>query len=219
MFSRSLLRARSTRRVPFRRFLSTNSGASANLIHLEHVHAAHTYHPIPVVFDRAEGVHVWDPEGKHYYDFLSAYSAVNQGHCHPKIQQALVEQSKKVTLSSRAFHNSVFPVFSKYITEYFGYEVVLPMNSGAEGVETALKTARKWGYFRKGIPQNEALIIACEENFHGRTLGIISMSTDPDAREGYGPFLPGLITIPFGDSAALGMSTCHFSSKSNFFQR
>jgi len=145
---------------------------------------------LPVVFAKAQGVHVWDPEGRCYYDFLSAYSAVNQGHCHPKILHALTKQAKTLTLSSRAFYNNVFGPYAKMVTEMFGYDTVLPMNTGAEGVETAMKLARKWGYEKKGIAENEAIILACSNNFHGRTLGVISMSTDPDCRRGFGPFLP-----------------------------
>ncbi|MFH0759642.1 MAG: ornithine--oxo-acid transaminase [Bacteroidota bacterium] len=164
---------------------------------------AHNYHPLPVVLDRGEGVFVWDVEGKRYYDFLSAYSAVNQGHCHPKIVGAMKEQAEKLTLTSRAFYNSMLGEFEAYITSYFGYEKVLPMNSGAEGDETALKLCRKWGYEKKGIPENEAKIIVCEGNFHGRTITIISMSTDPDSYKGFGPYTPGFITIPYNDTDAL----------------
>ncbi|KAJ3219208.1 ornithine aminotransferase [Dinochytrium kinnereticum] len=162
--------------------------SSTEIINLEHTYGAHNYHPIPMVFSRAEGAHVWDPEGKKYIDFLSAYSAVNQGHAHPKIIKALTDQAQKLTLSSRAFYNDVFGVFAKYVTEYFGYDMVLPMNTGAEAVETALKIARKWGYMKKGIPEGKAIILACANNFHGRTITIISMSSDPDATEGFGPF-------------------------------
>ncbi len=164
---------------------------------------AHNYHPLPVVLDRGEGVHVWDVEGKKYYDFLSAYSAVNQGHCHPKIVAAMTEQAQKLTLTSRAFYTSVLGEFEQYITEYFGYDKILPMNSGAEGDETALKLCRKWAYEKKGVPENEAKIIVCEGNFHGRTITIISMSTDPDAYKGYGPYTPGFVTIPYNDTEAL----------------
>ncbi len=164
---------------------------------------AHNYHPLPVVLDRGEGVYVWDVEGKRYYDFLSAYSAVNQGHCHPKIVDAMIEQSRRLTLTSRAFYNSKLGEFEKYITSYFGYDKVLPMNSGAEGDETALKLCRKWAYEKKGIPENEAKIIVCEGNFHGRTITIISMSTDPDSYKGFGPYTPGFITIPYNDTEAL----------------
>ena len=157
---------------------------------LEEEYSAHNYHPLPVVFHKAKGAHVWDPEGNEYLDFLSAYSAVNQGHCHPKIIQALVDQAQNLTLSSRAFSSDVFGLFAKYVTEFFNYEMVLPMNTGAEAVETGLKLARRWGYVKKGIKPDEAIILAAENNFHGRTLGIISMSTDPDATTQFGPFLP-----------------------------
>jgi ornithine--oxo-acid transaminase len=156
-----------------------------------------------VVLDRGEGVYVWDVEGKRYYDFLSAYSAVNQGHCHPKIVGAMKEQAERLTLTSRAFYNSKLGEFEEYITSYFGYDKVLPMNSGAEGDETALKLCRKWAYEKKGIPENEAKIIVCEGNFHGRTITIISMSTDPDSYKGFGPYTPGFITIPYNDTDAL----------------
>jgi len=172
-------------------------------IQREDKYGAHNYHPLPVVLDRGEGVYVWDVEGKRYYDFLSAYSAVNQGHCHPKIVGAMTEQVNKLTLTSRAFYNSLLGEFEQYITEYFGYDKVLPMNSGAEGDETALKLCRKWGYEKKGIPENEAKIIVCEGNFHGRTITIISMSTDPDSYKGFGPYTPGFVTIPYNDTEAL----------------
>ncbi len=164
---------------------------------------AHNYHPLPVVLDRGEGIYVWDVEGKRYFDFLSAYSAVNQGHCHPEIVNALTEQAKKLCLTSRAFHNSSLGEYEEYITGYFGYEKVLPMNTGVEGVETAIKLCRKWAYLKKGIPQNQAKIIVCENNFHGRTVTIVSISTDPDARKDYGPYTIGFVTIPFNDAAAL----------------
>jgi ornithine--oxo-acid transaminase len=172
-------------------------------IQREDKYGAHNYHPLPVVLDRGEGVHVWDVEGNKYYDFLSAYSAVNQGHCHPKIVAAMTEQAQKLTLTSRAFYTSVLGEFEQYITEYFGYDKVLPMNSGAEGDETALKLCRKWAYEKKGVPENEAKIIVCEGNFHGRTITIISMSTDPDSYKGFGPFTPGFVTIPYNDTEAL----------------
>lgn len=155
-------------------------------------YSAHNYHPLPVVFTKAKGAHVWDPEGKEYLDFLSAYSAVNQGHCHPKIIEALVDQASKLTLCSRAFSSDVFGVFAKYITEFFNYEMVLPMNTGAEAVETGLKLARRWGYAKKGIAADEAIILSAVNNFHGRTLGVISMSTDPDATTNFGPYLNGV---------------------------
>jgi len=173
------------------------------LIEWEHKYAAQTYHPIPVVFDRAEGVHVWDPEGRRYYDFLSAYSAVNQGHCHPAILEAMVNQSKKLTLSSRAFYNSIFPKYSKFITEVFGYDRVLPMNTGAETVDTGIKLARRWGYRKKGIPEGQALVITAMSNFHGRTFAAISTSTDPNSVGGFGPLLQGYHIIPYNNVQAL----------------
>jgi ornithine--oxo-acid transaminase len=172
-------------------------------IEREEKYGAHNYHPLPVVLDRGQGPFVWDVEGKRYYDFLSAYSAVNQGHCHPKITAALVEQAQKLTLTSRAFYNSVLGEYEEFITKYFGYDKVLPMNTGVEGDETALKLCRKWAYLKKGIRANQAKIIVCEGNFHGRTITIVSISTDPDARKDYGPFTPGFITIPYNDLPAL----------------
>ena len=176
---------------------------SAKAIELEDHYGAHNYHPLPVVLSKGEGVYVWDVEGKRYFDFLSAYSAVNQGHCHPRIVDAMVEQAKTLTLTSRAFYSDVLGVYEKFICEYFGYEKVLPMNSGAEGDETALKLARRWGYDKKGIPENEAKIVVCENNFHGRTITVISMSTDPDARGGFGPYTPGFVIVPYNDLQAL----------------
>jgi len=164
---------------------------------------AHNYHPLPVVLERGEGVYVWDVDGKRYYDFLSAYSAVNQGHCHPKIVNALTEQSKILTLTSRAFYNNVLGEYEEFITNYFGYDKVLPMNTGAEGDETAIKLCRKWAYQKKGISENEARIIVCEGNFHGRTITVISMSSDPEARNEFGPYTPGFITIPYNNIDAL----------------
>jgi len=175
-------------------------------IQREDQYGAHNYHPLPVVLDRGEGVYVWDVEGKRYYDFLSAYSAVNQGHCHPKIVDAMAEQARKLALTSRAFYNSVLGEFEQYITTYFGYDKVLPMNSGAEGDETALKLCRKWAYEKKGIAEDEAKIIVCEGNFHGRTITIISMSTDPDSYKGFGPYTPGFVTIPYNDTDALAIA-------------
>jgi ornithine--oxo-acid transaminase len=172
-------------------------------INRENLYGAHNYHPLPVVLDRGEGVYVWDVEGKRYYDFLSAYSAVNQGHCHPKIINALVQQASRLTLTSRAFYSSALGEYEEFITKYFGYDKVLPMNSGAEGDETALKLCRKWAYTKKGIPENQAKIIVCEGNFHGRTITVVSMSTDPDSFGGFGPFTPGFIKIPYNDVAAL----------------
>ncbi|MCF8390362.1 MAG: ornithine--oxo-acid transaminase [Bacteroidales bacterium] len=176
---------------------------SQDYISREDKYGAHNYHPLPVVLDRGEGVFVWDVEDKRYFDFLSAYSAVNQGHCNPKIVDAMIEQSKKLTLTSRAFYNSVLGEYEEYVTKYFGYDKVLPMNSGAEGDETALKLCRKWAYEKKGIAENEAKIIVCEGNFHGRTITIISMSTDPDSYKGFGPYTPGFITVPYNDLSAL----------------
>lgn len=166
---------------------------------LEEKHGAHNYHPLPVVIAKGKGAKVWDAEGEAYYDFLSAYSAVNQGHCHPKIIAAMKEQAETLTLTSRAFFNNVLGVFEKYITEYFGYDKVLPMNSGVEADETALKLARKWGYLKKGIPENEAKIVVANDNFHGRTITIISMSTDPDSYKGYGPYTPGFINVRYNN--------------------
>ncbi|MFP4064244.1 MAG: ornithine--oxo-acid transaminase [Bacteroidales bacterium] len=176
---------------------------SKQAIALEEKHGAHNYHPLPVVLSRGEGVFVWDVEGKRYYDFLSAYSAVNQGHCHPKIVDALTEQAKKLALTSRAFHNDVLGEYEKYITGIFGYDKVLPMNTGAEAVETAIKLCRKWAYRKKNIPENQAKIVVCENNFHGRTTTIVSFSNDPDGYKDYGPFTPGFIRIPYNDVDAL----------------
>lgn len=176
---------------------------SEQFIEMEHQYGAHNYHPLPVVLSKGEGAFVWDVEGKRYFDFLSAYSAVNQGHCHPKIVNALCEQAKTLTLTSRAFYNDCLGPYEKYITEYFGYDKVLPMNTGAEADETAMKLARRWGYKVKGIPENEAIIICCEGNFHGRTISIISMSTDPDSYGQFGPFTPGFVKIPYNDCQAL----------------
>lgn len=176
---------------------------SQDYINREDKYGAHNYHPLPVVLDSGNGVFVWDVEGKKYYDFLSAYSAVNQGHCHPKIVKALTDQAQKITLTSRAFYNSVLGEFEQYITSYFGYDKVLPMNTGAEADETAIKLCRRWGYDVKGIPTNEAKIIVCAENFHGRTTTIISMSTDPDSRGGFGPYTPGFVIIPYNNIPAL----------------
>lgn len=176
---------------------------SQQLIDLENKYGAHNYHPLPVVLAKGEGVYVWDVEGKKYYDFLSAYSAVNQGHSHPKILKALVDQASTLALTSRAFYNNVLGVYEKYVTEYFGYDKVLPMNSGAEAVETALKITRKWAYEVKGIDENEAKIIVCEGNFHGQTTTIVSFSSDPTSYTNFGPFTPGFIKIPYNDIDAL----------------
>lgn len=179
------------------------SAKAQHLIDLEDKHGAHNYHPLPVVLEKGEGVFVWDVDGKKYYDFLSAYSAVNQGHCHPKITHTLIEQSQKLALTSRAFYNNVLGEYEKFITSLFGYDKVLPMNTGAEAVETALKIARKWGYEKKGVAENSAKIVVCKGNFHGRTISIISASSDPDARGGFGPYTPGIISIPYNDTHAL----------------
>ena len=177
---------------------------SANqLIELENQYGAHNYHPLPVVLSRGEGVYLWDVDGKQYYDFLSAYSAVNQGHCHPKIVKTLIEQVKTLPLTSRAFFNDKLGIYEKFVTEYFGFEKVLPMNTGAEAVETALKICRKWAYKTKKIAENEAKIIVCADNFHGRTISIVSFSVDPDAYSDYGPYTPGFVTIPYNNLAAL----------------
>lgn len=182
---------------------STTKTLSEELIAQEDRYGAHNYHPLPVVLARGEGVYVWDVEGKRYYDFLSAYSAVNQGHCHPKIVKALTDQAQQLTLTSRAFYNNTLGEYEKYVTEYFGYEKVLPMNTGAEAVETAIKLTRKWGYEVKGLPENQAKIIVCQENFHGRTTTIVSFSTDPVAKTHFGPFTPGFEVIPHNDIPAL----------------
>lgn len=166
-------------------------------------YGAHNYHPLPVVLERGEGVYVWDTDGKRYFDFLSAYSAVNQGHCHPKIVKAMTDQAQRLALTSRAFYNNVLGEWEEYITKYFGYDKVLPMNSGAEADETALKLCRKWAYEKKGIAVGKAKIIVCEGNFHGRTITIVSMSTDPESYGGYGPFTPGFVKIPYNDIPAL----------------
>lgn len=176
---------------------------SADAIALEDKYGAHNYHPLPVVLSRGEGVYVWDVEGKKYYDFLSAYSAVNQGHCHPKIVGAMINQAQTLTLTSRAFYNDKLGVYEEFITNYFGFDKVLPMNTGAEAVETALKISRKWAYEKKGIQENQAQIIVCEGNFHGRTTTIISFSNDENARKNFGPYTEGFIRIPYNDIEAL----------------
>ena len=172
-------------------------------IDLEDRYGAHNYHPLPVVLAKGKGPFVWDVDGKRYFDFLSAYSAVNQGHCHPKIVKALCDQAQELCLTSRAFYNDCLGPYEKFATEFFGYDKLLPMNSGAEAVETALKLARRWGYKVKGIPENEALIVVCNGNFHGRTITIVTMSSDPDSYSQYGPFTPGFIQIPYNDTEAL----------------
>jgi ornithine--oxo-acid transaminase len=175
---------------------------SEELMGLEEKYGAHNYHPIPVVLSRGEGVFVWDVEGKKYFDFLSAYSAVNQGHCHPRLVKVIQEQASKLTLTSRAFYNDSLGEYEKFITEFFGFDKVLPMNSGAEAVETSMKLARKWAYEKKGIPENLAKIIVCHNNFHGRTISIISMSSDADSKNNFGPYTPGFITVPYNDVSA-----------------
>jgi len=172
-------------------------------IEREEKYNAHNYHPLPVVLEKGQGVHVWDVEGKRYFDYLSGYSAINQGHCHPKIVAALIEQAQKLTLTSRAFHSDLLGEYADYITTYFGYDKVLPMNTGVEAVETALKLARKWGYLNKKIEENKATIVVCSQNFHGRTINVISFSTDQSSRKGFGPFVPGYLTIDFNDIDAL----------------
>ena len=174
-----------------------------NYIGLEDKHGAHNYHPLPVVLERGEGVFVFDTDGKRYFDFLSAYSAVNQGHCHPRIINSLIEQAQKLTLTSRAFHNNLLGQYEEYMTKLFSYDKLLPMNTGVEGVETALKLCRRWAYEVKGIKNNEAKIIVCNGNFHGRTSTVISFSSDPDSYSGFGPYMPGFVKIPFNDLTAL----------------
>lgn len=170
-----------------------------DFIEREEKYGAHNYHPLPVVLERGKGIFMWDVDGKRYFDFLSAYSAVNQGHCHPKIVNAMIEQAQKLTLTSRAFYNNVLGEFEQYVTSYFGYDKVLPMNTGAEADETALKLCRKWAYEKKGVPENQAKIIVCEGNFHGRTITIVSLSNDPESYGGFGPFTPGFIRIPYNN--------------------
>jgi len=183
--------------------LATETMSSEEIMKMEDKYGAHNYHPLPVVLSRGEGVFVWDVEGNKYYDFLSAYSAINQGHGHPKIIDAMVAQAQKLALTSRAFYNDCLGEYEKYVTEYFGFDKVLPMNTGAEAVETALKLVRKWGYTKKGIAENQAKIIVCENNFHGRTITIISASNDPEARDDFGPFTPGIVSIAYNDIDAL----------------
>ncbi len=176
---------------------------SQDYIQLEDKYGAHNYHPLPVVLSKGKGVYLWDVEGKKYYDFLSAYSAVNQGHCHPKIIAAMHAQAEQLTLTSRAFHNDKLGPYEKYMSDYFGYDKMLPINSGVEAVETAIKLSRKWAYLKKGVPANKAKIVFAKHNFHGRTMAAISASTDPDCRAGFGPFLDGIEVIPYNDLAAL----------------
>ncbi|MCU0823788.1 MAG: ornithine--oxo-acid transaminase [Leptospira sp.] len=183
--------------------MTTFFNTTEESIALESKHSAHNYHPIPVVLNRGEGIYVWDIHGKRYFDFLSAYSAVNQGHCHPKIIQSLIDQAKKITLTSRAFYNDVFGIYAECITKLFQYDKVLPMNTGVEGGETAIKLCRKWAYTVKGIPENKAKIIFCQNNFWGRTLAAISSSTDPSSKNHFGPYMPGYEIIPYNDLDAL----------------
>ncbi len=183
--------------------MQTVATRAEELIHLEHHYGAHNYHPLPVVLERGQGVYVWDVEGKRYFDFLSAYSAVNQGHCHPRIIAALTEQAQKLTLTSRAFHNDKLGEYERFVTEFFGYDKVLPMNTGVEGGETAIKLCRKWAYQVKGVPANQAKIIFASGNFWGRTLAAVSSSSDPDSYGNYGPFMPGFELIPYNDFPAL----------------
>lgn len=183
--------------------LSTMSEKAQHYLDLEQQYSAHNYHPLPVVLERGQGVYVWDVDGKRYYDFLSGYSAVNQGHCHPAIVAAFTAQAQQLTLTSRAFHSNLLGEYAQYITSYFGYDKVLPMNTGVEAVETGLKLCRKWGYEVKGIPDGQAKVIVCTGNFHGRTMGVISFSSDPSSTTHFGPYLPGFISIPYNDLPAL----------------
>lgn len=183
--------------------MTSPTDRSLHYLELEEKYGAHNYHPIPVVLTRGVGVHVWDVDGRRYFDCLSGYSAVNQGHCHPRIVNALMEQAGRLTLTSRAFHSDILGEYAKYITDYFGYDKVLPMNTGVEAVETALKLCRRWGYQVKGIPEGKAKIIVCAGNFHGRTTTVISFSTDPESNSRFGPYTPGFIIIPYNDTNAL----------------
>ena len=183
--------------------ITTLSANTQHYIDIEEKYGAHNYHPLPVVLDRGEGVFVWDVDGKRYYDFLSGYSAINQGHCHPQIIKALINQSTKLTLTSRAFHSNLLGQYEKYVTSLFGYDKVLPMNTGVEAVETALKLARKWAYEVKGIADNNAVIAVCESNFHGRTTGVITFSSDPSAKHHFGPYTPGYVSVAYNDLADL----------------
>ncbi|TXT31309.1 MAG: ornithine--oxo-acid transaminase [Chitinophagaceae bacterium] len=180
--------------------ISTNT---ASYLALEDLYGAHNYHPLPVVLEKGEGVFLWDVDGKRYYDFLSGYSAVNQGHCHPAIIKSLVDQAQKLTLTSRAFHNNLLGHYEQFITQYFGYDKVLPMNTGVEGGETAIKLARRWAYAKKGVAENKAKVIFAEGNFWGRTLAAISSSTDPSSYKDFGPFMPGFDLVPYNDTIAL----------------
>lgn len=211
--SKALLRGASSASTRYQ-FLSTSGAAlassgvsksAARCIMLEEEYGAHNYHPLPVVLSRGKGTKVWDVDGKEYYDFLSAYSAVNQGHCHPKIIGALTDQAQKLTLTSRAFHNDLLGEYSQFMTDYFGFDRILPMNTGVEGGETAVKLARRWGYAVKGIPRNQARIIFANQNFWGRTLAAISSSNDPSAYRQFGPYMPGFSHVPFNDLGSLEM--------------
>jgi len=186
-----------------KKFISMEALTTPVAIELEERYGAHNYHPLPVVIKKGKGAYVWDIDGRKYYDFLSAYSALSHGHCHPKILKTLQEQAEILTLTSRAFYNDVLGEFEKYICEYFGYQRVLPMNTGVEAVESAIKLARKWGYEKKGLPENQAKIVFCENNFHGRTTTVISASTDAGSRNNFGPFMPGLTVIPYNNLSAL----------------
>jgi ornithine--oxo-acid transaminase len=186
--------------------ISGLSDTSLHYLELEEKHGAHNYHPLPVVLSRGSGVYVWDVDGKRYYDFLSGYSALNQGHCHPRIIGALVEQAQQLTLCSRAFHSALLGEFTSFMTSFFGYDKVLPMNTGVEAVETAIKLCRRWGYQVKGIPENKAKIIVCADNFHGRTSTVISFSTDPESNRQFGPYMPGFVIIPYNDVDALAVA-------------
>lgn len=180
-----------------------SASLTEQFLHKEEQYGAHNYHPLPVVLSKGKGVFVWDVEGRKYYDFLSGYSAINHGHCHPRIMETFMEQAQRLTLTSRAFHNDVLGEYAEFITGFFGYNKVLPMNTGVEAVETGLKLARRWGYEVKGVPAGQAKIITCEHNFHGRTISVISFSTDESSRRDFGPYTPGFITIPYNDTAAL----------------
>jgi ornithine--oxo-acid transaminase len=186
--------------------MNSISPRTRHFLEKEEMYGAHNYHPLPVVLTKGKGVFVWDVDDRRYYDFLSGYSAINQGHCHPRIIETFIEQAQKLTLTSRAFHNDLLGEFAEYITRFFGYDKVLPMNSGAEAVETALKLARRWGYEVKGVADNKAKIIVCDSNFHGRTINIISFSTDDDSRRNFGPFTPGYEIIPYNDIPALQLA-------------
>jgi ornithine--oxo-acid transaminase len=189
--------------MTFMQMTTVDSHNTASYLELENKFSAHNYHPLPVVISRGQGVYVWDVDGKKYYDFLSGYSALNQGHCHPKIIASLIQQAQKLTLTSRAFHNDQFAEYARFVTEYFDYDKVLPMNTGVEAVETAIKLSRRWGYERKGIAENKARIVVFENNFHGRTSTVISFSSDPSSFTGFGPFMPGFDLIPYNDLEAL----------------